>query len=339
MRNSYPLGNRDQSLIVIHPRFRYGDLVELSEQGHSIERSDHIGNLHASGLITATDPNVKTRQLLVNTSNGDDTEYYPRHILVDDIKFPLATKSQGTTIVGKIKINCTEKILDDVSSHLHSLDISPLIFGQNMADIHIEALRSASNNSEILTKRDMVKQIPQAVRSMMQFVARNEGVTRYVQGDGKIQHSKGSITEATLSKIGIYGLENENGGEQIYEGALIPLAASLAMDIVYNASLGNEIIYHQAGSDMRRYTHNPDLMRMVALIAGIGLKKLGIDSAPIYNVVDTANIAHIANNIKLPENIRHDVSSQYDALKLHIKYGFIFASDRKDYKTELWLDN
>jgi hypothetical protein len=313
------------ALSVEHPRFTYGDLVELS-QDNTIERSDHVGNLHPASLITVTDPNVRCRQVLVDSNNGDDREYRPRHIIFKTKRIPLAPNSHGTVILNNLKVKTDELHIEEARKITEHLGLESVKVGDSIAGLHLHALKSSASNSKIKTNSEIMETIPEAVNEMALYLAENSQIRRYVREDGKFVEDS-NIDEKDVKHLGIYGLNDVSGSTH---GILIPLSGILALDIVENAYLGTERLLHQAGSDMRRYTHDEELMGLVAKVSSIGAMAIGVNELPLYSVIDTAGLSDIV------DDIFDKPISQYDAIYNRIEYGTVFTVPESSYDLPLW---
>ncbi len=309
---------------VEHPKLSYGEMVELSKV-YPIERSDHIGNLHPAALITVTDPNVSGCQILVDSNNGDDREYFPRHLIFQGTKTPMAPASRGTMVVRHLVAEPSKENQSVLAATTAQLGLPSITVGDSLVDVHVRALRKVAHNTEILTNADLMARNPEASLAMMGFLLANKALKRSVGKDGRIAENVPEIDD--LRAEGVYGIDDTTPLDQ---GVMLPLPGILALDIVDNAARGQDKLYHQAGCDMRIYTHNRPLMELVALTVGAGLRAANIKEAPLYAVLDTANLANIVQAMDGPT-----ANSQYDAQAMRSRDEF-YQVEPSAYDMPIW---
>ncbi len=290
-------------LRVDHPRMTPQDLINLSAAGELIERSDHVGNQHLAALVTMTDPRIRVRQLLVDTTTGNDQEYRPRSINV---------LGQSISVVPNKMASRNVRHLSAVISpeNAHKLGkvkgVTVLTDGADVTSHHQGALQQVTNGKstvELLT--GSMQRTPKVAESIMKVLAAKNLLKRSVGSDGRIIPFA-SIVKKDLSIFGM--LKPGEPLKSRVEGVLIPLEGMLALDLAQASLSGIDVVHHQAGCDMRVYTKNEALMSVVASVALEALSEhVENPQLPNYRVVDTTNIA-----VLMSESTAVMPGSQYD---------------------------
>lgn len=290
-------------LRVEYPRLTPQHLIKLTEAGELIERSDHVGNQHISALMTITDPRIKVRQMLVDTTNGNDREYRPRHVKIFGQLVPICPDDKQLLNVRHLRFEPNTKSSERLS-HLPTMKLPNI--GEPIVRTHQASLKKVSEGkSTVVTLTDVIGNNAETSTLVMGHLSNIGLIKRSVTDAGRILHLEAT---PSVQESGIFGINDSSGP---YAGTLLPLEGMMALDLVLAARAGVDDVFHQAGCDMRLYTKDTNIMTRVASVAAATLIDLGISySLPTYHVVDTTNMAKLAS-VANPEILP---TSQYDEI-------------------------
>lgn len=297
MKITLPTGGE---LHVEHPRLTPMDLIKLSKAGEVVERSDHVGNQHIAALSTITDPRMSVRQILVDTIHGKDIEYSPRRLHILGKTILLAKNASSDTNVRHLKSGTLPA--GEVALLERLLGNSPEP-GTDISQLHKKSLKKvAGGKTSVVFLSELVRNNTDTARTLFHNLDDRDLLRRTVLPNGSIV----GASKSDLNRTGIFGELDEIGQNS---GMLLPLEGMMALDLVLATQVGVDVLYHQAGCDMKRYTKNEDLMSIVGEMAVQTLLQMGHPATlPVYRIIDTSNVETLftkASRAMLP-------GSQYD---------------------------
>lgn len=234
--------------ITIDGSMSINDLLLKQEEGFSVLRSAHIGNLSPYNLTLAS---VGIPILCVDHNvTGIDKNYFPEEVRLRDEYIRIA--SLGSIV-------CRTLVESNPSN-----GVGKLMNGSTFVDeAHLAALRKiipetdAVSNTEYLRRNE---QIAGEIILLAQELFPNE-FNRMVLPDGTVKKTAGSFVDS-ISTLGIMQLCDNPRAEK--EAVLIPNVVDITICAVIEAiNTAREEQFHLSGPDMVLYIKNPKIREKI----------------------------------------------------------------------------
>ncbi len=263
------------SIEIIHPgESSLETVMSAVEEGTSIKRSPHVGNVNVNELqlVFGIAEMGGTMQLdMVDSIQGDDNYSSPRHLVVDGLSIPIVSKKAAK---GKVVGACN--ISEEGEMNCKKSDIANVNEGDNVLELHQNALASILPSTiSMSTSTKFFSSIGEQALTAVASTAQS-----YVERPIRCVTNDGSIKQMSQETQSIFGV-----GEDPGQGALLPLEAMMAVELIGAAMSNSDKIVHVAGPDMIRYTKCEAIMQPVKSIVQAVLAEGGIST--------TSDIAYV----------------------------------------------
>jgi hypothetical protein len=209
--------------IVKNDRITNTELLDRINEGHSVVRTAHCGNLRPYNLGLAS--MGVTMQLLDTNVTGIDRTYIPEK---------------------KISISGSKTLHDRIGSVVMRAETN----GEFLDDYHTKSISDAFPETPVYTFTDYFRKNKTIVEKIIEagFVIKPDMFKRSL-GDGAVQ-----ATQHTESPDSIPNIIQLSDNPRTDEGYLLPNElATLAGFIIESIKTGNKVQYHVSGPDMIRY--------------------------------------------------------------------------------------
>jgi hypothetical protein len=216
------------------------DLVDYRDQGFSVLRSAHVGNLSPYNLSLA-DAGIPILAVDHNIT-GVDTTYFPEAIMVGGNK----------TVVAELGLLTCRAVVDGVP----------------LDDLHLAAAKAATEGVTIFTNTEYVRRNELISGEVLLIAARvmPELFRRVVQPDGTVRHSSSSAGLAEAGKC--MQLLDDPRSEQV--ASLIPNEVDIILNFVIEAlESERDVQFHVSGPAMVKYIGSilPTLQKLYGVLA------------------------------------------------------------------------
>lgn len=285
------------NLHVEHPNLTIGQVVELGQRG-DLRRSSHIGNQPLRELALMS--SVAVRPVLVDTITGNDNYSNPAYIIAGGTRHRLASQKHDSRVVGSVPL-VPERYTQLQGAHPELKELGDHEGVASLHTVSLEALNLAAQRS--ITATGMLASMGEAGGALMEELSTRGSLRRAVRPDGKISSI---VADAQTLLKGVFGIEDHTPQS---EGIMLPLEGMMAMDILAGLRDGRDTIAHAAGTDMRVYTRNAELMGHVGDLVAATQQRLGERATTAaYVVVDITGL-----DAAVHPDYAH-VASQYDLI-------------------------
>lgn len=235
-------------------------LAAVVLQGNQpIRRSTHAGNQAPKELVIQHDMPPGITVIAVDTIRGSDTFSDPRRVRLRDEAIPIAPGRLSNRIVGSIAVAAA----DDTA-----LPLAPLP-GEMLDGYHLRVSSELKPTNPAVTLSAFFAEAPEAYAAVMHAAQTAGALTRVVTSDGVIEDAE----RINVADHGIFGLIDQTSSQQ---GALPPLDAMMAYDVIRSAVDGSDSTVHLAGNDMVVYTKDQERMSRVGELAAHAAAILGV---------------------------------------------------------------
>lgn len=216
------------------------DLVTLQEQGFSVLRSAHVGNLSPYNL-TLADAGIP--MLLVDHNvTGVDKNYFPEQVL---------TQTSETVVADAGRLSCRALATN----------------GQFLDELHIDGIRTALPQATVFSNSEYLRRNETVAGEITALAVQNfpAGFTRLALPDGSTQENANAAE--LVARLGVLQLTDDVRAEK--SAVLLPNMVDIMANFVIEAlNSEREVQYHISGPDMVRYigTLAQDLQKFYEII-------------------------------------------------------------------------
>ncbi len=277
------------------------------KNNQTIRRSPHVGNLifdDLNLLMGLTELGADVDLELVDSIKGNDNFSDPRRLISAQGVLALAGLNRvKSKVVGACQVN-PDFVAPESGP---GMGISP---GDSLLSIHFDALRAAlPGNIRMEISSNLYRRLGyDAAQVLLEKSADTlQRPMRYVTEQGKALEI---TTDAQVN--GIFGF-----GSQPLEGALIPVEAMIAAEIILAAqeTQGSDTtLVHIGGKDMARYTAEPEVVGAVNTIADKTAAELGKFGSTLVRYLVPTRPELLANPAFPQPLLGMNITSQYDML-------------------------
>lgn len=307
------MNNEEQLQIRPNDSLSINDLVDLHEQGLSVQRSAHVGNLqpYNMSLIAVGIPAI----LVDHTITGVDTTYRPESILLAGTETSIAPHGQVSSRI---------KVIDTYVDQAHTDAVLSAIPHGN-----IELTTAYIRRHEAIY-RDVTRI---AVESMPELFKR-----KVENGDPVTSEISTLRAQSEISRCGILQL---NDDPRSGSGVLMPNVVDIVGNFIAEAlESGRDTVYHLSGPDMVRYIFKSkdaqQIAQLYALVKGASPIGKHLPAKLKVELVPTAD-ARLATTLQRAnelDQLMQAVVEKDDADKeiRTRKAAFFNGPDRTDYR-------
>jgi len=272
--------------LVIDDSLSINDLVRLRNEGFSVMRSAHVGNLSPYNLALAS---VGIPILSVDhTITGIDKNYFPESINSQ-------TKSETIAPLGRLVCRTVADLPPSrsrIAGDARFLD-----------EVHLNAVRQAMPGTDIFTNTEYVRSNERVVGEVVDIALNDfpEVFERLALPDGKAKQDRNAAS--LVKSLGVMQLNDDPRQEKT--AVIMPnIVDILANFVIESMSSGKEVQYHLSGPDMVRYIGGimPDLQAMFGRLKASASFREKIPNQIVVKLVPTA-LARFATTMARRDNM------------------------------------
>ncbi len=273
------------------------ELLDLTEEGYSVVKTPHIGNFYPNNLAIAK---TGIHMIVYDRNIGCvDRNFHPHTVIMNGRMHPVTSSERLMTHA---------YVCQDV-------EISTLKDGERAADGHLLALKKVFPKGRFTFYTDYVSQNKEISLLILKIVSEQKVLpekfrwVRRVDSEGFVSTVSPPVRWEDVSRVGIFGLDNEK------EGFLIPNFFNVLLcGIIEVMNSGKEEIYHLSGPDMVRYigSMSHGLSECLSILAS---KKSYFPRRLLFNLVPAAGMRFATRSSK--RKTLDDLISAYMAILDH----------------------
>lgn len=219
--------------IVIRSDLSFSALAQLRNDGFSICKSPHVGNVYPNNLVAAR---MGMRMIFYDRTIGRrDTNFHPHTVICGG----------NAEVVASEHMLTTHAVVSHPSSH------DRFTLGRRVVDCHMEAMQQAMPNADCLVYTEYLRQNADIVLRVLEAVtnARPQIWTHHVTHDGERQELCrlfGGWKDVVM--FGVFGFHSD------HSGALLPNVLNVLLaGIIESIQSDHRLVYHLSGPDMVKY--------------------------------------------------------------------------------------